>query len=280
MRIRRVGNGGQSPISAEGLGLISRAWTESGSDPNFLTPANRDPTPISLEPPRFLQRAVPVAGGDVDRAHFDAVAAGVLHELAGGVEAQRLAVEHGGQEGGGLVALEPAAHVHQQRKAGGVALGEAVFAEAFDLLEDALGELGACSRARPCRRRCARGTCARRPCASRRPWSGAGCRPRRRVKPAASMAICITCSWKIGTPSVRPAPRAAPRCGYSTGSRPWRAAQVGVHHAALDRAGAHDGDLDHQVVEAAGLAGAAACSSARGFRSGTRPRCRRAQIMS
>ena len=24
------------------------------------------------------------------------------------------------------------------------------------------------------------------------------------VKPAAIMAICITCSWKIGTPSVRP----------------------------------------------------------------------------
>jgi hypothetical protein len=40
------------------------------------------------------------------------------------------------------VALEPAADVDQQREAGGVALGEAVFAEALDLLEDALGELG------------------------------------------------------------------------------------------------------------------------------------------
>ena len=26
-----------------------------------------------------------------------------------------------------------------------------------------------------------------------------------------------------------------------------------MHHAALDRAGAHDGDLDHQVVETARL---------------------------
>jgi hypothetical protein len=30
-------------------------------------------------------------------------------------------------------------------------------------------------------------------------------------------------------------------------------AQVGVHHAALDRAGPHDGDLHHQVVVAARL---------------------------
>ena len=32
----------------------------------------------------------------------------------------------------------------------------------------------------------------------RRSWSASP-----GVKPAATMAICITCSWKIGTPSVR-----------------------------------------------------------------------------
>ena len=38
------------------------------------------------------------------------------------------------------MAFEPAAHVDQKRKAGGVALGEAVFAKAFDLLEQTVGK--------------------------------------------------------------------------------------------------------------------------------------------
>jgi hypothetical protein len=35
--------------------------------------------------------------------------------------------------------------------------------------------------------------------------------------------------------------------------QPLAAAQIGMHHVALDRAGADDRDLDHQVVEGAGL---------------------------
>ncbi|OQB99224.1 MAG: hypothetical protein BWX79_03196 [Alphaproteobacteria bacterium ADurb.Bin100] len=42
------------------------------------------------------------------------------------------------------------------------------------------------------------------------------------LKPAASMAICITCSWKMGTPSVRPSASRSASCGNSTGSSPWR----------------------------------------------------------
>jgi hypothetical protein len=72
------------------------------------------------------------------------------------------------------------------------------------------------------------------------------------VKPAASMAICITCSWKIGTPSVRPSASRSASLRVLHRLQPLAAAQVGVHHAALDGAGPHDGDLDHQVVEAAG----------------------------
>jgi hypothetical protein len=68
------------------------------------------------------------------------VLARVAHQLRRRVEAHRLAVEQRGQEGVRVVALEPGADVDQQRKAGGVALGEAVFAEALDLLEDALGK--------------------------------------------------------------------------------------------------------------------------------------------
>ena len=40
--------------------------------------------------------------------------------------------------------------------------------------------------------------------------------------------------------------------------------------------GAHDGDLDDEIVEARGLAAAAASTAARATRSGTRRRCRRA----
>ena len=40
-----------------------------------------------------------------------------------------------------MVALDPAADVDEQREAGGVAFRKAVFAEALDLLEDALGVL-------------------------------------------------------------------------------------------------------------------------------------------
>jgi len=38
-----------------------------------------------------------------------------------------------------FVALEPVAHVNQQRKAGGVAFGEATFSEALYLLEKLVG---------------------------------------------------------------------------------------------------------------------------------------------
>ena len=80
-----------------------------------------------------LQRAVPVAVVDVDLADLDAVVDRVAHELGRGVEAHGLGVEDGGAEHVGVVALEPGRDVDQQREAGGVALGEAVIAEALDL---------------------------------------------------------------------------------------------------------------------------------------------------
>ena len=38
--------------------------------------------------------------------------------------------------------FEPAAHVGDEGETGGVAFGETVFTEAFDLFEDAFGKLG------------------------------------------------------------------------------------------------------------------------------------------
>ena len=87
-----------------------------------------------------FERAVPVAGIDVGRPHLDAMFLRVAHELGRRIEAHRLGVEQGGGEDLGVVVLHPRGVVDQDGEARGVALREAVFAEAFDLLEAAFGE--------------------------------------------------------------------------------------------------------------------------------------------
>ena len=77
---------------------------------------------------------------------------------------------------------------------------------------------------------------------------------------AASMAMRIACSWNSGTPSVWPStafqlvgrPCSGAGEGKCTRSRPCAAAQIGMHHVALDRARAHDRDFDDQIVEFCG----------------------------
>ena len=81
--------------------------------------------------------------------------------------------------------------------------GKAVLAEAQDLLVDLPRERFRRSRARamPSTRRCSnfsRPPLRRHAAIARRSWSASP-----GVKPAATIASCITCSWKIGTPSVR-----------------------------------------------------------------------------
>ena len=97
------------------------------------------PSPAQRERGIF-QRAVPIRQVDVDLAHFDAVLARIAHQLRRRVEAERLGVEHRRGEDVGIAALHPARGIDDQREARRVALGEAVFAEALDLAETALGE--------------------------------------------------------------------------------------------------------------------------------------------
>ncbi len=52
---------------------------------------------------------------------------------------------------------------------------------------------------------------------ARRSWSASP-----GVKPAATIASCITCSWKIGTPSVRFSTPSTSALGYVTASSPAR----------------------------------------------------------
>src|SRR5262249_47817273 len=87
-----------------------------------------------------LQCAVPFAEIDVDATHLDAVLARVAHELRRLIEAHRLAVDDGGAEDVGIVALDPGRGIDEQREARSMAFGEAVFAKAFDLAEAVLGE--------------------------------------------------------------------------------------------------------------------------------------------
>ncbi|MNR30670.1 hypothetical protein D3C85_1481370 [compost metagenome] len=69
------------------------------------------------------------------------MALGVLHQLGWRVEAHRLAIQHGAEEGGRLVALEPGTRVDEKCETCCMAFRKAVLAEALDLPEDALREL-------------------------------------------------------------------------------------------------------------------------------------------
>ena len=93
----------------------------------------------------------------LDRQDGDAMLAGVADDLRRGIEAHRLAVQQGAGEDRRVVALHPGRGIDQVGEAGGVALGEAVAAEALDLLEHPLGEGRARSRAGPCPRPAAPG---------------------------------------------------------------------------------------------------------------------------
>ena len=209
-------------------------------------------------------------------AHLDAVLARVAHQLRRRVEAHRLGVEQAAEEGVGVVALDPAADVGEQREAGGMALREAVFAEALDLLEDALGVLGRRSPSRPCGRPAARGTATRPPRRFQAAIARRSASASPAVKSAASMAICITCSWKIGTPLVRAERRLELLAGSrSRSSGRCGCCRYGMDHAALDRARAARSRPRPPGRSSGAAAGAAACSSAPGSRSGTRRRCRR-----
>ena len=87
---------------------------------------------------------------------------------------------------------------------------------------------------------------------ARRSWSASD-----GVKPAATIAIRIACSWNSGTPSVLPSTwrnsSGGPCAGEGEGKcdllQPLSPAQIGMHHVALDRPRAHDRDLDDEIVE-------------------------------
>ena len=88
---------------------------------------------------------------DIDRAHLDAMLLRVAHDLRRRIEAHRLAVEQRGREHIRVVAFDPGRGIDEVGEARRVAFGKAVFAEAFDLAEAALGELRVVAARRSCR---------------------------------------------------------------------------------------------------------------------------------
>src|SRR3546814_8795235 len=78
---------------------------------------------------------------DRDRAHLDAMIAGIAHDLRRRVETHRLGVEQSGTEYVGMMMLHPARGIGDLRKARCMALRKAIAPEALDLLEGALGKI-------------------------------------------------------------------------------------------------------------------------------------------
>src|SRR5882672_736425 len=90
-----------------------------------------------------LERAVPIAQIYVRRTKLHPMLTRIPHELGRLVEAHGLAVEDRRAEDLGMVSFDPGGDINQQRETGRVALREAIFAEAFDLIEAAFGEVAA-----------------------------------------------------------------------------------------------------------------------------------------
>ncbi|MNX79314.1 hypothetical protein D3C86_1109410 [compost metagenome] len=197
---------------------------------------------------------------DIDRAHLDpADLLGLAHDLGRGVEAHGLAVQQGAGEGRGMAVFDPRGDIDQLREAGGVAFREAIRAEALDLFEAALRE---------------RWIIAARDHPPDHPrLIGVQAAVAAKSAHGLAQAVGLTVAELGGDDGQLH--RLLLEQGHAEGlvqnlfefvgravvgrrrriddlfllvSPP----QIGMDHVALDRAGADDGDLDHQVIEAAG----------------------------
>ena len=197
-----------------------------------------------------LQRAVPIRMVDIDGPNLDPVLGRVADNLRRSVEAHRLTVQQRAGEDGGIAAFHPGRDIDQKREAGGVALGKAIIAEALDLLEAALGEVALIAALdHAFDHLLAKGV------------DRAGA-PEGRHGPAQLIRLGRRePGGNDGDPhrlflEKRHAQGLAEHRLQLLGGKddPFLAgppAQVGMHHLALDRSGANDRHLDHQIVEVA-----------------------------
>ena len=215
--------------------------------------AQREPAGIVA-----LQRVVPEGMVDVGCPHLHPVLAGIAHDLCGCVKAHRLGIQQGGGKHRGMMAFQPGRDVDQLGEACRVALGKAIGAEALDLLEAILSEvsgiaachhtldhqvLEAANGADIAERRHGAaklvGLHIREPGGDHGQLHGLLLEQRHAFGLAEHGVKFI--GWAmLGVGG-----------GKTHRLKPRPAAQVRVHHVALDGAGADDGDLDDEVVELA-----------------------------
>src|SRR5262249_15845871 len=88
-----------------------------------------------------LQRTIPVAEIDVDRADLHVMLARVTHQLRRLIKSHWLTVEDGGAEHVGIATFDEGRGIDQKRKTCRVTFGKAIFAETFDLAEAMFGEI-------------------------------------------------------------------------------------------------------------------------------------------
>ena len=109
----------------------------AGFDPLTAQAKAQGAIPVSVG----FQGIIPVAVIDVGGANLYAVLLRVADKLGGGVKPHGLAVDQRRTKSGGVITFEPCRHINEQGKAGGMAFGKTIFAEAFNLAETPLGEI-------------------------------------------------------------------------------------------------------------------------------------------
>ncbi|TSE33060.1 hypothetical protein Tchar_01868 [Tepidimonas charontis] len=183
------------------------------------------------------------------------MAARILNQLRRRVKTHRLGVEQTGQKRLGLMAFQPGAGVGQQRKTGGVAFRKAVAAKAANLAHDGLGErrvvatLGHAVQ-QPLLEALELAVAAPGAHAAAQGVGLFGAEAGRQHRDLHHLFL------KDRDPqrALQGCSQLGPRQGDGVAAlHPLPRGQIGVHHAALDGARAHDGQLHHQVVETARL---------------------------
>ena len=195
-----------------------------------------------------LQRVVPPAVVHRHLPHLDPVITRIAHNLGRRIKPHRLRVQQRTGKGRRMVAFHPCRCIDQQRKAGSMAFGKAVFAKAFDLGKTSVGKIGLIATLQHA---------AHEPVAE----GGYGAHPFERRQAAAQTVRLARIKARGDNGNLhglflkqRHTQRAAQHA-FQFRRRKFRfflalaAVDIGVHHAALNGAGAHNRHLDHQIIE-------------------------------
>ena len=189
---------------------------------------------------------------NIDCQHADTIAFCILNQLGRRIKPKWLCIKQGSQKGIGMVMLHPAADIDQQRKAGGMGLWKSVFAKALNLpkypickftgiaagqhaVNDSVIELPKAAFTAPCRHRAAQlvGLAGAKACCKNRQLHDLLLKDRHTKCARECFADC--------------------GAGIFHWLKPLTSAQIGVHHAALNRSRTHDGHLNDQIVKASWL---------------------------